>query len=152
MNKRYENTYKSLIDDIRQFTFFDYPGIFSDDGFHTSLHNMLNDSILCDSYFQRDFFNLVYMIKKYDNLIISDEQLAKLKEVKNTSESNCIICMNEINKGELMLILDCEHSFHKGCITQWLKNFRSKGSCPICRAYAINKHQKIENFQEIIID
>ena len=40
----------------------------------------------------------------------------------------------------------------KGCITQWLKNFRSKGSCPICRAYAINKHQKIENFQEIIID
>ena len=46
----------------------------------------------------------------------------------------CSICLCEFEKGEAITKLRCDHSFHKDCVTSWLKLNRT---CPICRKDAI---------------
>lgn len=44
------------------------------------------------------------------------------------SESNCAICIENINRGKFTL--ECKHSFHEMCVKRWLMNH---STCPICR-------------------
>lgn len=65
--------------------------------------------------------------------------MSRLKQQKflNTKPANeletepCSICREEYNVGENIGILECGHSFHTGCIKQWLV---IKNLCPICKA------------------
>ncbi|XP_077149123.1 uncharacterized protein LOC143810114 [Ranitomeya variabilis] len=43
---------------------------------------------------------------------------------------SCVICMTEYEIGEQVIVLPCDHSFHQGCISRWL---RSNPLCPLCR-------------------
>ncbi|XP_043472053.1 uncharacterized protein LOC122504838 isoform X2 [Leptopilina heterotoma] len=55
---------------------------------------------------------------------------------KDTIEAECNICfeaLDQVANGKSVSTLDCQHSFHKECIKQWLNNSRS---CPNCREYA----------------
>lgn len=55
---------------------------------------------------------------------------------KDTIEAECNICFDALDQGangKVVSTLDCQHSFHKECIKQWLNNSRS---CPNCREYA----------------
>jgi hypothetical protein len=36
----------------------------------------------------------------------------------------CIICLAEINDGERVKVLPCQHTFHDKCINAWLWNVR----------------------------
>ncbi|CAK4081611.1 unnamed protein product [Aphanomyces euteiches] len=51
-------------------------------------------------------------------------------------DDSCPICLCELKDandswmGETVLELDCKHSFHEGCVIQWLERHVS---CPICR-------------------
>ncbi|OIW14500.1 hypothetical protein TanjilG_12093 [Lupinus angustifolius] len=41
----------------------------------------------------------------------------------------CVICQVEYEKGEALVALQCNHPYHKDCITKWLQ---VKKVCPIC--------------------
>ncbi|KAG8190325.1 hypothetical protein JTE90_014431 [Oedothorax gibbosus] len=57
-------------------------------------------------------------------------RLPKSKTVKVTgSEVDCAICLNPLQY-KRMLLLFCNHRFHKKCILRW---FQVDKRCPICR-------------------
>ena len=46
----------------------------------------------------------------------------------------CTICLDELN--ENISILKCRHSFHEGCISEWIKarlTNEENATCPMCR-------------------
>ncbi|CAK71034.1 unnamed protein product (macronuclear) [Paramecium tetraurelia] len=43
--------------------------------------------------------------------------------------SNCIICLEKIT--DKYIVLQCDHSYHKECIDNWVKQ---KPICPMCRS------------------
>jgi hypothetical protein len=42
----------------------------------------------------------------------------------------CLICLEDFEKGESRTILPCLHSFHQNCCNKWL---RTNGKCPVCK-------------------
>eukprot|EP00257_Ricinus_communis_P017139 XP_015575512.1 E3 ubiquitin-protein ligase SDIR1 isoform X1 [Ricinus communis] len=45
-------------------------------------------------------------------------------------ELTCSICLEQVNKGEIVRSLPCLHQFHTNCIDPWL---RQQGTCPVCK-------------------
>jgi len=47
----------------------------------------------------------------------------------------CVVCTEDFNKGETLRVLTCFHSFHQGCIDEWLLNYCPWDNliCPICK-------------------
>ena len=43
----------------------------------------------------------------------------------------CSICQSEYEPDEVIMILPCEHHFHKDCAMEWLGKHSKK--CPICK-------------------
>ena len=58
----------------------------------------------------------------------------KIYRVKSEDSENllseCCICLENYNKNEEIVILSCNHNYHKACILKWLKD---NNSCPQCR-------------------
>jgi len=63
-------------------------------------------------------------------------------------EDPCVICQEDIQKGEKLLVLPCGHYFHPECITPWLKN---NNTCPNCRmelpAQQMSQQDRERNYQ-----
>ena len=36
----------------------------------------------------------------------------------------CSICLNNIQANDNIIILNCEHSYHKNCLEQWFKKVK----------------------------
>lgn len=45
-------------------------------------------------------------------------------------ESKCVVCVEDMPRGEKVAVLPCSHSFHGECVTPWLK---LHNTCPVCR-------------------
>jgi len=60
----------------------------------------------------------------------------KHKKVKESKDTECSICLDNIKVGEFEKTLECKHSFHKKCIDRWFK--KDNDSCPMCRLNVIN--------------
>lgn len=56
--------------------------------------------------------------------------------VKCEVPSECVICVDEIKVGDMIMILNCngKHFYHEQCIKTWLK---TKVRCPICRSATV---------------
>ena len=68
---------------------------------------------------------------KEEGIIDLPEFNIKILEKNLLDEKNlCIICLNNMEANEIVIILPCTHIFHEDCITKWLKN---KSTCPICQ-------------------
>jgi hypothetical protein len=64
----------------------------------------------------------------------SKSDLEKIKSVKleEKSDEKCSICMSEMEEGEVVSTLKCNHKYHKECVEEYLSHHSNK--CPICRA------------------
>ncbi|KAL3840579.1 hypothetical protein ACJIZ3_025170 [Penstemon smallii] len=51
-------------------------------------------------------------------------------EVNDDDNEQCVICLEEWQRGEKAKEMPCKHRFHGDCIEKWLK---IHGSCPVCR-------------------
>jgi len=73
--------------------------------------------------------------QSYQNVVVSmdDKDLEKLESIELDSnlDSNCSICMGQMEKGNFVTKLVCTHTFHTDCIQTYLKEYNYK--CPICR-------------------
>ena len=41
----------------------------------------------------------------------------------------CLICLEEFNQGQQIVMIKCDHIYHKTCIDKW---FLKKKTCPLC--------------------
>ena len=59
--------------------------------------------------------------------------------VNKNCDSSCSICLVEFEDDSDIGITNCDHIFHKECITEWS---RYKKDCPVCREELKNKIEK----------
>ena len=79
------------------------------------------------------------MKKKIDN-IMNEKNIdmsqyyieCKYEESKNLFKTNCMICLLNFNPGEDILILLCNHIFHKKCLEKWFDDSNKEKKCPNC--------------------
>tara|TARA_B100000161_G_C33454987_1_gene370817 strand:+ start:195 stop:425 length:231 start_codon:yes stop_codon:yes gene_type:complete len=73
-------------------------------------------------------FNILNLLKKKQENIKNDmdEYIILNKDFEN---SECIICLENMIKGERVKILRCGHIYHYKCIDEW---FKRKRECPLC--------------------
>ena len=45
-------------------------------------------------------------------------------------KAECTICIDELKKGDEVVVLPCKHWYHGECVTLWLKEHNT---CPVCR-------------------
>lgn len=45
-------------------------------------------------------------------------------------DKKCIICLEDFEAKEVVMVTPCNHMFHEDCILPWVK---SHGKCPVCR-------------------
>ncbi len=62
------------------------------------------------------------LIKKY----IKDINEYKIESLK---EGECIICLENFQKDEIVTIINCNHKYHTHCLYTW---FEKKKTCPLC--------------------
>ena len=125
-----------------------------------NLDNLEDDNILFDENFEEDFaikavdqqimdelypnpdaMSYEQLLQLEDNMGnvnkgLTKNQFDKLPDVeydkdKYSENYQCIICMEEFEKNEIVKLLPCEHIFHKNCIKQWLLKQKT---CPFCKA------------------
>lgn len=58
------------------------------------------------------------------------ERLAN-RELEEDLEDQCSVCFCGMEKGEVIIILPCDHIFHKGCLAEWLSKEKV---CPLCKS------------------
>ena len=63
-------------------------------------------------------------LKNLERKPVSKEMLS------HESKTECSICIDDINEGDVVLFLPCKHWFHEDCVVMWLKEHNT---CPICR-------------------
>jgi hypothetical protein len=44
--------------------------------------------------------------------------------------TECAVCISPIEMGSPSVVLECNHTFHGGCINRW---FKTRVNCPCCR-------------------
>ena len=125
-----------------------------------NLDNLENDDISFDENFEEDYaikavdqqimdelypnpdaMSYEQLLQLEDNMGnvnkgLTKNQFDKLPDVeydkdKYSENYQCIICMEEFEKNEIVKLLPCEHIFHKNCIKQWLLKQKT---CPFCKA------------------
>lgn len=51
-------------------------------------------------------------------------------------EDDCPVCIDRFISGQIVVILPCEHKFHRDCLNPWLE---AHNHCPLCRANVSDK-------------
>jgi len=57
-------------------------------------------------------------------------------EAKAEQQSkSCVVCTDDFKVGEILRVLTCFHTFHQGCIDEWLLNYCPWDNliCPVCK-------------------
>jgi len=57
-------------------------------------------------------------------------QVIMLHEFPDDYPRECCICMSDFSEGDVIVVTNCEHVFHKRCCQEWLQQART---CPVCR-------------------
>ena len=70
------------------------------------------------------------------SVTLNNDDLNNLPIIKleENMDYDCSICLDHLEKENIILKLNCTHCFHKDCIENYLKNYNYK--CPVCRKEA----------------
>ena len=71
-----------------------------------------------------------------------------LKGEKNKNNVQCAICLNDIKEKQIVYRTNCNHFYHKKCITQWFAKQGFTPNCPLCRKEQ-NTAYKHENIYRV---
>lgn len=63
----------------------------------------------------------------------------KVFRKKSAEDTNCAVCVDEIEDGESVKQLPCGHVYHVKCIDEWLSRYSSL--CPLCKYNLRNTRQ-----------
>lgn len=81
------------------------------------------------------FIKLIYIYKK--NIIVVEEkkdiielQWILYNPTKHYIPEQCTICISEFTLDEKLTTLECGHTYHHKCITEW---YQKNQACPICK-------------------
>lgn len=68
------------------------------------------------------------------------------KMMGESGKAECTICIDELNEGDEVVVLPCNHWFHNECVVLWL---REHNTCPIVsRNYHSNPESQDASFRE----
>lgn len=74
------------------------------------------------------------IIINHCNNIHQDSEEERKTDVKNpvviNIEAECVICLDNISRQNIVYDLGCQHVFHKQCIDKWV---HYGSTCPLCR-------------------
>lgn len=85
---------------------------------------------------------LVLTNDSFNKLQVMDYDSKFMNKFPDKDSYSCIICSSDYDEdNQKLMILPCNHHFHKKCIGKWLKERNHK--CPICRKSAGNYEAKI---------
>ncbi|XP_006660553.1 E3 ubiquitin-protein ligase SIRP1-like [Oryza brachyantha] len=75
---------------------------------------------------------------------LSHTKNARSEPIPNNMEEEkaCTICLETFLAGEKVVATPCNHIFHQGCITPWVKGH---GSCPVCRFMLCERNAVSDN-------
>ena len=82
-------------------------------------------------------YNYFNNLKKKDNIKEVDKENKLSKEIHflefkiigDFENNECIICLDNMKKGDDIIIIKCGHKYHKSCLMKW---FNKKKICPEC--------------------
>merc|ERR1712100_331881 len=70
---------------------------------------------------------------------VADSSSVDLHKFIQDDSPSCSICICELEKGEEIMILPCNHVFHAECIETWLKQ---SVRCPLCNGSVVESSKK----------
>ncbi|XP_073225271.1 uncharacterized protein [Cicer arietinum] len=115
--------------------FLEDEGSFIDDDDDDGEMEMEEDEIDPDELSYEELIELGELIGDEKRGLSANEISSCLNSyTSQTAESKsgidrCVICQIEYEKGEALVALQCDHPYHKDCISKWLQ---IKKVCPIC--------------------
>ena len=90
-------------------------------------NDLVQTSILALLFFSH--LNTIMKYNIYSDLLNTQEYESLSREEKNNNKS-CIICFEEYKHKSVVSKLECNHIFHKICLSTWIEKNQS---CPLCR-------------------
>ncbi len=99
------------------------------DGFQNLLqtYNILTNALMTLQSPEMNDVKIVNTVEELNNL-----KKIKFKDLKSLCKSQtCNICLNDYEGNDDLIILDCDHYFHRECIIPWFSKESNK--CPICK-------------------
>ena len=104
-----------------------------------SSYKITNESIIFIGLGDIFLLMCIFLPSPNDNNIISEINTVhnpfiflEMTDIENNDE--CTICLSNDSENEWVK-LNCQHIFHRACITEWLS---INNTCPICREEHIN--------------
>ena len=90
-------------------------------------NDLVQTSILALLFFSH--LNTIMKYNIYSDLLNTQEYESLSREEKNNNKY-CIICFEEYKNKNRVIKLECNHIFHKICLSRWIEKNQS---CPLCR-------------------
>jgi len=77
---------------------------------------------------------------------IDGEYVSTLPHVHAINASSCCICLDVIEKGQILTVLPCTHKFHSSCVDTWLLQ---RPVCPFCKSSVIIDQDTDSSFDNL---
>lgn len=123
-----------------------YSNTIIDPNYSIRIINISN--LLGDEYFNRLFdeeYEYQTALEESNNdqeLVRNENQTLNMSSVKfknvKTKDNICTICCTQFENDDSIILLNCNHIFHKECINEWI---HYKAECPLCKT-SVNVIQK----------
>jgi len=79
------------------------------------------------------FLNILNTHNINEDIVVTTDDISNINKIEldDTVQDKCSICMSKLEKGDIILDIECKHKFHKECLTEYLEKYNH--ICPICR-------------------
>lgn len=82
---------------------------------------------------RHNFARFIFGLRANRLWTLFEESPPHLMEAASETDAEpemCVICMENLEEGELVRTMQCGHTFHVGCIGPWIDD---RNECPVCR-------------------